>query len=121
MNGKIITCGDTVVSVTVLLLYTISLVLSVLYTVTLYPVISPLGWVGGLQEMTISTVCILVSGLKVNELSKVAAKLCTGPGSEVSNREIENIQGIYMYEARRGGGRGGREGRKEEKMLTSFR
>ena len=82
MNGRTITCGDTVVSVTVLLLYTISLVLSVLYTVTVYPVISPLGWVGGLQEMDISTVCILVSGLNDRSSSKDAVRSCTGPGSK---------------------------------------
>ena len=83
MNGRTITCGDTVVAVT-MVSYTVSLASSVLYTVTLYPVISPLGWVGGFQEMTISSVCILVSGSKVDELPKFAAKSCTGPGS---NRE----------------------------------
>ena len=95
MNGKTSTCGDTVVSVTMVLLYTTSLVLSVLYTVTVYPVISPLGWVGGSQEMTISTVCILVSGSKVNELSlKDAFRSCTGPGSKWEiGRDIHQLSG----------------------------
>ena len=75
MNGKTITDGDIIVSITMVLLYTISLVSSVLYTVTLYPVISPLGWVGVSQEMSMSTVCKLETGSKVNELSlKVAVR-----------------------------------------------
>ena len=83
MNGRTITDGDIVVSVSMVLLYTTSLKSSVLYTVTLYPVISPLGWVGGFQEMSIFSVCILVSGSKVDKLSlKVALKSCTGPGSK---------------------------------------
>ena len=75
MNGRTITCGDTVISVTVVLLYTISLASSVLYTVTVYPVISPLGWVGGSQEMLIFSVCILVPGSKDELSSKVAVRL----------------------------------------------
>ena len=83
MNGRTITCGDIAVSVSMVLLYTTSLKSSVLYTVTLYPVISPLGWVGGSQEMDISTVCILVLVLKIDELSlKDAVRSCTKPGSK---------------------------------------
>ena len=87
MNGRTITCGDTIVSVTMVLLYTISLVLSVLYTVTVYPVISPLGRVGGSQEMAIPTVCILEAGLKDGSSSKDAVRSSTGPGSKWIYRE----------------------------------
>ena len=91
MNGKTVTDEVTVVSVTVLLLYTISLVLSVLYTVTVYPVISPLGWVGGFQEMAISSVCILVSGSKDGSSSKDAIRFSTEPGSNGVMGEESNI------------------------------
>ena len=103
MNGKTSTCRDAIVSATVLLLYTISLVLPVLYTVTVYPVISPLGWVVGFQEMAMSSVCILVSGSKVYELSlKDAFRSCMGPGSK-----WEIGQDIYQLNGRRKWGIGG--------------
>ena len=102
MNGKTITDGDIVVSVSMVLLYTTSLKSSVLYTVTVYPVISPLGWVGGSQTMFIFSMCILVPGSKVDELSlNVAARSSTGPGSKREDREKEAIY-IQYGECREG-------------------
>ena len=101
-------------SVTMVSLYTLSLASSVLYTVTLYPVISPLGWVGGLQEMSIFSVCILVPGSKDGSSSKDAVRPPTGPGSKWRDREKEAIYTQYAWGVQRGEGEeGGREERKD--------